>query len=210
MVHLGKLCIKPLPKLFLIFLQTGVPCKWTRDSKHFILENFDVIKDSPSQIYSYTLTLCPSSSWLYEYYTPDVKVVGGSAEWGTCIRTISHESHTNALAYWNNTIATGFTDQDILIFDALTGSQTAVLSGHTGCVWSLTFSSDGTLLVSGSADTTVKLWDVQTGGIIKTLYGHTDIVFSVSISVDNTIIASGSRDKTICLRNVETGDCQTI
>ena len=110
MVYLGKLYTELLPKLFLMFLQTGVPCKWTRDSKHFILENFDLIKDSPSQIYSSALTLCPSLSWLHEYYTADVKVVVGSVEWGTCIRTISHEDHTWALAYWNNTIATGFTN----------------------------------------------------------------------------------------------------
>jgi len=196
-------------------VQTGVSCKWTNDSKRFILENFDTIQDSPSQMYNSALTLCPSSSWLHECYvaefSPMVKVVVGPAEWGTCTRTVFFGGdHTLALAYCNNTIATGFTSQDIIIFDALTGSQTAVLSGHNAYVHSLTFSSDGILLVSGSDDKTIKLWDMQTGGVVKTFCGHTDVVLSVSISADNAMIASGSGDKTICLWNVVTEQCHVM
>jgi len=137
-------------------------------------------------------------------------VVLGLAEWGTCIRTVSCDyDHTATLAYQNNTIATGL-HRDIIIFDALTGSQTAVLSGHTRYIMSLAFSPDGTLLVSGDTGGTVKLWDVQTGGVIKNFHGHTNTVLSVSISVGNTMIASGSKDRTICLWNIGTGECHII
>ena len=133
------------------------------------------------------------------------------AEWSACIRTISWDrEYTPCLAYKNNTIATGCLGTNITIFDIVTGSQTAVLSGHKGYVESLAFSSDGTLLVSGDEDGIVKLWDVQTGGVVKTFSGHTDIVRSVSISVDNTTIASGSDDLTICLWNIATGKCHVI
>jgi len=136
----------------------------------------------------------------------------GLADWGMCTRTISFADGTitYALAYYNSTIATGVTGQDIIMFDALTGSQTAVLSGHSRYVQSLAFSLDGTLLVSGSHDNTIKLWDVQTGGVVKTFYGHTDSVVSVSISANNTMIVSGSRDKTICLWDVGTGQHHAI
>jgi len=139
-------------------------------------------------------------------------MVVGPAEWGTCTRTVSISGYyTPTLAYWNNTIATGLTHPDeITIFDTLTGSQTAVLSGHADYTGSLAFSSDGTLLVSGSDDNTIKLWDVQTGGVVKTFCGHTGIILSVSISADNTMIASGSEDKTICLWNIETGEHHVI
>ena len=133
----------------------------------------------------------------------------GSAAWGTSARTVSCPQTPFALAYCNNTIATSFSHQ-ITILDGLTGSQTAVLSGHTAFVCSLAFSLDGTLLVSGSWDETVKLWDVQTGGIIKTFCGHTDVILSVSISTDNTMIASASSDETICLWNIKTRDCHII
>jgi len=115
-----------------------------------------------------------------------------------------------ALSYWNNTIAVGSEKGDIIILDAITGSQMAILSGHLGEVKCFTFSSDGKLLVSGSDDKTVKLWDVQTGGIVKTFYGHTNYVVSVSISVDCTIIASGSYDNTICLWDIQTQECLCI
>jgi len=170
--------------------------------------------NSPSKIYDNALTLCPSSSWLHEHYAtrfpPKVKVVVGLAEWGACTHTVSCNGYyTYSLAYQNNFIAAGLSG-DITIFDALTGSQTAVLSGHTEYVRSLAFSSDGKLLVSGSSDQTVKLWDVQTGGVVKTFHGHTERIISVSISVGNTMIASGSEDRTICLWNIRTGEYHVI
>ena len=132
-------------------------------------------------------------------------MVVGPAQWGTCICTVSSVGE-GSLAYWNNNIATtSFGGYDIIVLDALTGSQTAVLSGHMSSVTSLTYSSDGTFLVSGSNDKTIKLWDVQTGGVIKTLHGHTDRVCSVSISADDTMIASVSQDRRICLWNIRTG-----
>ena len=97
-----------------------------------------------------------------------------------------------------------------MILSAITGSQAAVLSGHTGPVKSLAFSSDGTSLVSGSDDKTVKFWDVQTGGVVKTFHGHTKWVTSVSISADCTMIASGSNDSTIHLWDTQTGECHHI
>jgi len=98
----------------------------------------------------------------------------------------------------------------IITLNGITGSQVAVLSGHTGGVRSLAFSSDGTLLVSGSNDQTVKLWDVQTGGVVNTFHGHTNCVLSVSISVDCATIVSGSDDKIICLWDIQTRECQCV
>ena len=139
-----------------------------------------------------------------------MRVVLGSTGWGSCIRIVSCHSYPSALVCWNNTIVAGHWDGSIIYLDALTGSQTGILSGHSDCVQSLAFSSDGVLLVSGSNDKTIKLWDVQTGGIVTTLYGHTDQVNSVSISADNTMVASGSGDKTIRLWNIKRGDCNVI
>ena len=138
-----------------------------------------------------------------------VKVVkGNSVTWGLCSRTIRLDK-PRVLAYGNNTIAVGlvsFSD-NIIILDATTGSQVAVLSSHTNDVTSLVFSSDGRLLVSGSCDMTVKLWDVQTGGVVKTFCGHAGRVSSVSISADCTRIASGSWDCKICVWDIKTGEC---
>ena len=134
-------------------------------------------------------------------------IKGARAEWGTCSRIVSLDRCIWSLSYWNSTIAVGSGNRDIIILDAITGSQMAVLSGHTDEVNCVTFSSDGRSLASGSDDETIKLWDVQTGGVVKTFHGHTQRVWSVSISADCTRIASGSEDNTIYLWDIQTGKC---
>ena len=193
-------------------LQVGIDCKWTNDSQHLLLEYFDIFQHSPSHIYHSALPLLPSSSWLHECYgtepTDMMKAVKGLlAGWGKCSRTVLLDGHTRTLSYHNNTIAIGSKHGDIIILNAIIGSQISIFSGHTGEINSVVFSSDGALLVSGSDDQTVKLWDVQTGGVIKTFSGHTNWVWSVSISVDCTTIASGSSDNTLRLWNTKTGKC---
>ena len=201
--------------MFTFLVQAGVPCKWTNDSQRILLENFDMVFNSPFHLYHTALPFSPSSSWLHEYYTAELlqifKVVRGlPAEWGMCSRTVLLKSCPWTLSYSNNVVAVGSEDRDILILDAITGSQMAVLPGHTDVVRSLTFSSDGASLVSGSHDKTVKLWDVQTGGVVKTFHGHTSWVNSVSISADYTIIASGSGGMKIYLWDIQTGECHQM
>ena len=137
-------------------------------------------------------------------------VKGFPVGWGTCSRTVNLNGLPLALACWNDTLAVGLSSHNILFLNAVTGTQGAVLSGHTDEVPSLTFSQDGMSLISGSKDKTLKLWDVQTGGVVKTFCGHTNSVCSVSISADCTTIASGSWDKTICLWDVQTRECNCV
>ena len=139
-----------------------------------------------------------------------MKVVKGlQAEWGACSCTVSLSHIPGSLVHWKDTIAVGSESGDIIILDVVTGIYTSVLSGHTGEVECLAFSSDGTFLVSGGMDATIKLWDIQTGGVVKT-YAHTsqtctvsksgnnpsvsytNIISSVSISQDHSVIAVGS------------------
>ena len=199
----------------LMITQVGVPCKWADDSQKFILDHFDTIKSSPSHIYHSALPLCPSSSWLWKFYnaefSQEVKVVKGvPARWGKCSRTVSLNGYTKCLSCWNNTIAVALDHKDIIILDAITGSQTTTFSGHTDEVSCLVFSSDGRLLVSGSDDMTVKLWDMQTGGVVKTFSGYTQWIYCVSISSDSATIASGSHDQSIRLWNIHTRKCHCI
>jgi WD40 repeat protein len=215
MVYVGELCAEHLLKPVFTCLQAGVSCEWAHDSQHFLLEFFDTIHNSPSKTYHFALPLCPPSSWVHKSYSAELsqgpKVVKGlPAGWGSCSRTVVLKYIPWTLAYWKDIIAVGLESHDIIILDVITGSQLAVLSGHTHWTISLTFSSDGTSLVSGSGDTTLKLWDIQTGGVVKTFYGHTGWVCSVSISLDYTTIASGSSDSTLRLWDIQTGECHYI
>ena len=90
----------------------------------------------------------------------------------------------------------------IWIYDAKTGEELSLLTGHTRWIHSVVFSSDGTTLASGSHDNTIRLWDVQTGTERRTLTGHTN---SIAFSPDGTTLASGGWPDTIRLWDVQTG-----
>ena len=51
------------------------------------------------------------------------------------------------------------------------------LYGHTGAVTSVSFSPDGTRIVTGSGDKTAKVWDARTGTPLLDLKGHTGGVY---------------------------------
>ena len=102
-------------------------------------------------------------------------------------------------------------DNRVTLWDVASGEPIATLGGHTGEVWSVTFSPDGTMLASagGTFDNTVKLWDVDSGEPIASLEGHTDVVSSVAFLSDGTRLAAGS-GLTILLWDVDNGDQITI
>ncbi|KAG6913344.1 hypothetical protein DXG01_007553, partial [Tephrocybe rancida] len=70
----------------------------------------------------------------------------------------------------------------------------------------VSFSPDGTKIVSGSRDNTVRVWDTATGQQLgEALQGHESSVSSVAFSPDGTKIVSGSRDNTVRVWDTATG-----
>jgi WD40 repeat protein len=73
------------------------------------------------------------------------------------------------------------------------------LVGHTGHVFSVAFSPDGSRIATGSNDTTVCIWDAQTGERLLVLNGHEQYVMDVAWSPDGKLLASASGDTTVRL-----------
>ena len=80
----------------------------------------------------------------------------------------------------------------------------ATFEEHTGNVYSVAFSPDGTTLASGASDPSIKLWDVATRTNFATRTRFTSSVYSVSFSPDGAILASGSGDTVAHLWEVAT------
>jgi WD40 repeat protein len=90
----------------------------------------------------------------------------------------------------------------------MTGEMEAQLKGHTDSVNYVTFSQDGTRVVSGSEDKTARIWNATTGKMEAKLEGHTRGVSLVAFSQDGSQVVSGSDDKTVRIWNVTTGEME--
>jgi WD40 repeat protein len=79
------------------------------------------------------------------------------------------------------------------------------LKGHTGPVWGLAFSPDGTQLASASLDATVRVWDARTSQEIRKLTDQGAPLHSVAFSPDGTQLAAGSQHRAVVVWNAKTG-----
>ena len=74
------------------------------------------------------------------------------------------------------------------------------LEGMSDPPTALTFSPDGSILVSGSRGGSIQLRDTTTGKIISTLPGHTSYISSVLVfSEDQATLATAGEDGTVLL-----------
>jgi WD40 repeat protein len=87
----------------------------------------------------------------------------------------------------------------VRLWDARDGKPLATLHGHTKWVNHVTFSPDGTRLVSTGEDATVRLWDARDGKPLATLPGHESAVTRVICSHEGATIASKGTDGTVRL-----------
>ena len=72
-------------------------------------------------------------------------------------------------------------------------------------VSAVSYSPDGTLLLSGGQDRVVSLWDAASGSKLRSFTGHEDYVNAVTFSPDGQFALSGGADKKLKLWEVATG-----
>ena len=64
----------------------------------------------------------------------------------------------------------------VWIYDAQSGDELDLLTGHQGELLSVSYSPDGQTLASGSLDGIIRLWDADTGTLKHALTGHSQSV----------------------------------
>jgi eukaryotic-like serine/threonine-protein kinase len=105
----------------------------------------------------------------------DSEVEIRDVESGRTLNSITCPTGVSAVA-WSpdgKFLATGCTDFNIYIWDAVTGRRLAVLAGHDGLIMNLAFNHAGNLLVSSSYDDSTRLWKPDSGRQIASYAGAT-------------------------------------
>jgi WD40 repeat protein len=68
-------------------------------------------------------------------------------------------------------LASGSSDNTVMIWDKNSGNQLKSLTGHTNEVYAVAFDSNN-MLASGSFDKTTRIWNKHNGYLLRTLTGH--------------------------------------
>jgi WD40 repeat protein len=95
---------------------------------------------------------------------------------------------------------------DIKLWDTQNGQELKTLTGHTGFIESLAYSSNGQTLASASTDRRIMLWNPTSGQQLRVITGHTNVVRSVTFSPDGQLIASASWDLTVRIWDANSGE----
>lgn len=126
------------------------------------------------------------------------------ANTGKELRYIRWETKTNCVALNHNDsqVASACEDNLVRIWDPDTCKIEATFAGHTGSVTCVTFSSDGSMVISGSEDESVRVFHVKTRDQLFRLQ-HDETVKSVAWN--GSSIVSGSRDEIVRVWNLHEG-----
>ncbi|KAK1290249.1 hypothetical protein QJS10_CPB18g01704 [Acorus calamus] len=109
-----------------------------------------------------------------------------------------------------STVASGYSDGSIRLWDTEKGTCETTLNGHRGAVTALRFSNTGSFLASGSKDNDVILWDVVGESGLFRLRGHQDQVTDVVFLDSGKKLVSCSKDKFVRLWDLDMQSCVQI
>ncbi|XP_058083541.1 uncharacterized protein LOC131231393 isoform X2 [Magnolia sinica] len=151
---------------------------------------------------------------------PALETVGvWNVRQGVCSRTLSPSSssrHGPSLAVTSiasspsSSIASGYADGSIRIWDCHKGTCETTLNGHKGATTALRYNKLGSFLASGSKDNDIILWDVVGESGLFRLRGHRDQVTDLVFLDSGKKLVSCSKDKFLRVWDLDTQHCMQI
>ncbi|TWU08093.1 WD40 domain-containing protein [Stieleria varia] len=100
-------------------------------------------------------------------------------------------------------LAIASADSTIRIVNVETLQEIRTIASHADWVTAVTWSDDGTRLVSASRDKSAKVYDGATGELLSSYLGHAAAVRGISILADNKQVVSVGADNKLHRWNVE-------
>ena len=100
------------------------------------------------------------------------------------------------------TIAAGYSNGELRIFNYITKALISTQRGHRSAVTSLAYEEGGVLLASGGADSDIIIWDLVAGVGLCRLRGHKDAVTGIGFLQRGfqRLLVSGSKDTLLKVR----------
>jgi WD40 repeat protein len=87
-------------------------------------------------------------------------------------------------------LATGSSDNTVLLWNPVSWKLLRTLTGHTDEVWDVAWSPIGDLFATASRDKTIRLWSTQSFQLIGVFEGHTKGVTALSFSADGKFLVT--------------------
>ena len=115
----------------------------------------------------------------------------------------AHKMPITTMAYDSSgqLLATGSTDQSVMVFNVAKGFCTHVFREHEGVVHRVVFHPDATKLqlFSSSHDNSIRVWDLRTKRCLARLASHVGVPAALAFSPDGATLATATLDGAIAL-----------
>ncbi|MFO0579667.1 MAG: protein kinase [Polyangia bacterium] len=121
-----------------------------------------------------------------------------------CIQAHPEGINSATFAESDQTFVTSSVDGKIKVWSADDMKLIAESQVHSGQIWYITLSQDGTKILSASGDGTAAILSVR-GQLLKKLVGHNKAVWDVISSPDSRFVVTGSEDSTARVWDLQTG-----
>lgn len=128
---------------------------------------------------------------------------------GQPLRTLSgHRRRVFAVAYGERALVTSARNDDVRLWDPITGAALTTIPEHQDWAWPVVLSPSGDLLVTGDSGGVVRLWDLP-GGTLRNTCPTTGRGFAYSAAVSERLFAASYENGTACVWDIATG-AQTV